>query len=158
MQREPLRLSRPDHDFLLTVITKGRTAARVFKRATALLELHRGQTLSAVAAALRVTRQTVAQWRNNYQASGLQALADQPRAGRPARIDGKQRAQLTASACSTPPAGRARWTLRRLADKAVELGYCERLSHTKARRVLKKTNSGPISRSSGVSGRWTLLS
>jgi transposase len=144
MQQEPLSLSQADHDFLLTVSAKGRTAAKVFKRATALLELHRGQTLSAVAASLRVTRQTVAQWRNNYQAAGLQALEDQPRAGRPVRIDGRQRAQLTALACSTPPAGRARWTLRLLADKAVELGYCERLSHTKARQILKKTLSSPI--------------
>jgi len=48
-------------------------------------------------------------------------------------IDGKSRAAITALACSTPPSGRARWTLRLLADKAVELGLCESLSHTKAR-------------------------
>jgi hypothetical protein len=44
-------------------------------------------------------------------------------------------------ACSTPPEGRARWTLRLLADQAVELGYCTGLSHTQARKILKKTNS-----------------
>ena len=43
-------------------------------------------------------------------------------------------------ACSTPPEGRARWTLRLLADKVVELGHCPRLSHTAARKILKKTN------------------
>jgi transposase len=119
--------------------TKGQTAARAFKRATALLELHRGQTLLAVAASLQVSRQSVAQWRDLYQSSGLQALEEQPRSGRPIRIDGKQRACLTALACSEPPIGHARWTLRLLADKAVELGYCESLSHTKARSILKKT-------------------
>ncbi len=141
VQKEHLRLSQADHDFLLTVTSKGRTAARVVKRATALLELHRGRTLSAVADSLHVSRQAVAQWRDRYQASGLQALEEKPRSGRPVRIDGKQRAHLTALACSAPPEGRARWTLRLLADKAVELGLCARLSHTKARQVLKKTLS-----------------
>jgi hypothetical protein len=56
-------------------------------------------------------------------------------------IDGPQRAQVTALACSTRPRGRARWTLGLLADKAVELGYCGQLSHTQARRILKKTTS-----------------
>lgn len=139
MQKEHLKLSQADHDFLITMTTKGQTAARVFKRATALLELHRGQTLLAVAASLQVSRQSVAQWRDHYQSSGLQALEEKPRAGRPIRIDGKQRACLTALACSSPPTGHARWTLRLLADKAVELGYCQSLSHTKARSILKKT-------------------
>lgn len=141
MQKEHLKLSQADHDFLITMTTQGQTGARVFKRATALLELHRGQTVLAVAASLHVSRQSVAQWRDHYQSAGLQALAEKPRSGRPIRIDGKQRACLTALACSEPPAGHARWTLRLLADKAVELGYCENLSHTKARSILKKTNS-----------------
>lgn len=144
MHKEHLTLSQADHDFLITMTTKGQTSARVFKRATALLELHRGQTLLAVANSLHVSRQTVALWRDLYQSSGLQALAEKPRSGRPVRIDGKQRASITVLACSSPPQGRARWTLRLLADKAVELGLCESLSHTRARVILKKTNSSPI--------------
>jgi putative transposase len=144
MHKEHLKLSQADYDFLITMTTKGQTAARVFKRATALLELQRGQTLLAVANSLHVSRQSVAQWRDLYQSSGLQALAEKPRSGRPIRINGKQRASITALACSTPPVGHARWTLRLLADKAVELGLCESLSHTKARSVLKKTNSSRI--------------
>lgn len=141
MPTEHLELSQADYDFLITMTTTGQTAARVFKRATALLELHRGQTLRAVATSLHVSRQSVAQWRDLYQASGLKALEEKPREGRPIRIDGKQRAAITALACSEPPTGHARWTLRLLADKVVELGLCESLSHTKARSVLKKTNS-----------------
>jgi len=144
MQKEHLILSQADHDYLRAMTTQGQVAARTFTRATALLELHRGQTLGAVAESLRVTRQSVAQWRDRYQAGGLQALGENPRSGRPVRINGKQRARLTALACSTPPEGRARWTLRLLADKAVELGLCEGLSHTKARQILKKTNSALI--------------
>jgi putative transposase len=139
MNKEHLELSQADHDFLIRMTTTGQTSARVFKRATALLELNRGQTLLSVATSLHASRQSVARWRDLYQSSGLQALEEKPRSGRPIRIDGKQRAQLTALACSTPPRGHARWTLRLLADKAVELGFCESLSHTRARSILKKT-------------------
>ena len=126
------------------MISKGQLPARVFKRATALLELNRGQTLCAVSETLQVSYQTIAQWRDNYHSNGLKALEDKPRPGRPVVIDGKSRASITALACSTPPRGRARWTLRLLADRAVELGYCESLSHTRARSLLKKTNCNLI--------------
>ena len=59
-------------------------------------------------------------------------------------IDGPQRAKITARACSTPPPGHARWSLRLLADKAVELEYCEHLSHNAVKEILKKTLSSPI--------------
>lgn len=144
MQKEHIKLSQADQEFLMTIISKGQLPARVFRRATALLELPRGQTLCAVSETLQVSYQTVAQWRNNYQSGGLQALEDKQRKGRPVVIDGRQRAAITALACSTPPSGRARWTLRLLADKAVALGFCESLSHTKARSILKKTNGNLI--------------
>jgi putative transposase len=144
MHKEHLKLKPADHDFLSTLVSKGKSSAKLFRRATALLELNRGQTISAVAETLQVSRQTVTTWRDKYQSRGLQALEDAPRSGRPIVIEGKQRASITALACSTPPEGRARWTLRLLADKAVELGFCERLSHTSARKILKKTLSSRI--------------
>ncbi len=152
MRKEHLKLSQPDQDFLMTTIAKGQTSARVFKRATALLELHRGKTLRAVSETLNVTDNSVATWRDNYLAQGLDCLQDQPRSGRPVVIDGTQRAKLTALACSSPPDGHARWTLRLLADKVVELGYCEHLSHMQARQILKKTRSNRTSRKPGASG------
>jgi transposase len=76
-----------------------------------------------------------------YREKGLQALHDRPRSGRPIKIDGEQRAKITALACSTPPEGYAEWSLRLLADKAVELDFCEQISHTQVRTILKKTNS-----------------
>lgn len=138
MQKEHVKLSQIDQDFLTSLLAKGQTSVRVFKRATALLELHRGKTLSAVANSLQVSSFTVATWRDNYLANRLSALHDKPRSGRPIEIDGSQRAKLTALACSSPPEGRARWTLRLLADKAVELRYCDHLSHTAAKQILKK--------------------
>ena len=76
----------------------------------------------------------------NHRLSSLQDLE----AGRPLEIDGWQRAKITALACSQAPAGYERWTLRLLADKAVELGYCEHISHTEVSTILKKTISSPI--------------
>lgn len=55
-------------------------------------------------------------------------------------IDGNQRAKVTALACSEAPEGYERWNLRLLANKAVELGYCEHISHTEVAGILKKTN------------------
>jgi transposase len=106
---------------------------------------HRGQAPADIAPLLQVSQQTVYNVKRRFLEGGLQAaLYDQPRSGRPIEIDGTQRAKITALACSTPPAGRARWTLRLLADKAVQLGHVQRLSHTTARQILKKTNSDRI--------------
>lgn len=71
---------------------------------------------------------------------GLQCLHDKARSGRPIVIDGKQRAKVTALACSAAPEGHARWGLRLLADKVVELGYCDSISHTQVGNILKKTS------------------
>jgi transposase len=140
MRKHHLSLTTADRTYLQTLVKKGSLRARTYQRATALLELDRGQTMTAVTQTLGVSYPTVCSWREKYRAQGLAAaLHDQRRSGRPVVIDGQQRAKVTALACSTPPRGRARWTLRLLADKAVELGYCEQLSHTHARRLLKKT-------------------
>jgi transposase len=104
------------------------------------LELDRGKTYTEVSETLQVTIPTLSGWAAKYLENGLDVLQDQPRSGRPIEIDGKQRAKITALACSTPPEGYAQWSLRLLADKAVELGYCEHLSHTEVGEVLKKTN------------------
>jgi putative transposase len=141
MVDQPFAWAKTDQKHLTAITRRGPSKARTFQRASALLQLQAGHTLLHVAEALQVSRQSVARWRDCYLQAGLQALDEKPRSGRPVRIEGKQRAQLTALACSTPPEGRARWTLRLLADKAVELGYCGSLSHTGVRQILKKTNS-----------------
>jgi putative transposase len=151
---QPLTLNNHETRSLTKLLTRGAASARSLARARILDLLHRSHHPTEVAASLQVSVQTVYNVKRRYLAAGLEAaLFDQPRAGRPIEIDGRQRAQITALACSTPPQGRARWTLRLLADRAVELGYCESLSHTKARQILKKTVSSHISRSNGASGR-----
>jgi len=140
MKKEHVKLTATERAALTSLLAKGSLKAKAFKRATALLELDRGKTLQAVAATLGVDYNTVANWRDNYQAEGLQCLQDKPRSGRPIIIDGKQRAKVTALACSAAPEGHARWGLRLLADKVVELGYCKSISHTQVGNILKKTS------------------
>jgi transposase len=140
MKKPHVKLSDVDREFLKNLIKQGEATAKIYRRALALLELNRGHTYTAVSKTLQVTQITLSSWAKKYQENGLQMLADQPRPGRPIEIDGHQRAKITALACSDPPEGYAEWNLRLLADKAVELGYCESLSHTSVRRILKKTN------------------
>lgn len=139
-KKQHVKLSDVDREFLENLLNQGEATAKIYRRGLALLELNRGHTYTAVSKTLQVTQTTLSSWAKKYQENGLQVLADQPRPGRPIEIDGHQRAKITALACSDPPAGYAEWNLRLLADKAIELGYCESLSHTSVRRILKKTN------------------
>jgi putative transposase len=76
-----------------------------------------------------VTRETVINWEKRYRQEGLQMLHDKPKPGHPIEIDGVQRGKITALACSESLGGHHRWNLRLLSDKAVELNYCEHVSH-----------------------------
>jgi putative transposase len=141
MKKEHVTLSQEDRTYLQNLLTKGSLPAKKYKRATALLELDRGRTFTEVAAIVGVVYQTVSTWAQKYEATGLAFLEDKPRPGRPTVIDGLDRAKITALACSDPPEGYERWSLRLLADKAVELELVESISYGEVRLILKKTNS-----------------
>jgi putative transposase len=140
MKKEHVKLTETDRAFLEALIRKGELKARAYRRALGILELDRGKSLTEVAKTLQVSIASVSNWAKEYRERGLQVIQDQPRSGRPIVIDGQQRAKITALACSEPPEGYAQWSLRLLADKAVELGYVEGISHTEVRTILKKTN------------------
>jgi len=90
---------------------------------------------------LKVARNTIRQIRFRYIQKGLMAaLNEQSRTGAPKKFTGRQRANITAIACSKPPQGRSRWTLRLIADKVVEMKVSEEISHQTIKRILKKTN------------------
>jgi transposase len=144
MKKQHLKLTEADERYLTEYLSKGQVQARIVRRATALLHLNQGATIQAAADILKVEHWTVSIWRNNYVESGLDFLQDKPRSGRPVGIDGEQRAKITALACSETPAGRAKWSLRLLAEKIVELGFCEEISHTQVGKILKKTNYSRI--------------
>ena len=140
MKKQHVQLTETDRTDLEALISQGEAKAKIYRRALGLLELDRGKTYTAVSEVIQVTIPTLSGWAADYAANGLKALEDQPRSGRPVAIDGKQRAKITALACSTPPEGHAQWSLRLLAEKAVELDYCEHVSHTEVGVILKKTN------------------
>jgi len=144
MKKQHLKLTEADERYLTEFISKGQAKARVVRRAAALLQLNQGATIQAVAETLKAEHWTVSRWRNSYLESGLDFLQDKWRVGRPIKIDGEQRAKITALACSETPAGRAKWSLRLLADKIIELQMCENISHTEVGKILKKTNYSRI--------------
>lgn len=139
-QHQYLQLTDDHLSYLTTLLAKGTLNARVARRASALLQLHQGLSLNKIAENLGVTCQSVAVWRDKYFEEGVHFLKDKPRSGRPNFFDGVTRAQITALACSEAPAGYAKWSLRLLADKAVELKLVEDVAYTTVRNLLKKTN------------------
>jgi putative transposase len=144
MKRQHVKLTAEDREYLEGLISKGSLSTKSYRRALSLLELDRRKTYTVLSETLQVSIPTISGWAKGYKENGLQVLYDQPRPGRPIEIDGEQRAKITALACSEPPAGYAQWSLRLLAEKAVELDFCEHVSHTEISDILKKTNSNRI--------------
>ena len=150
----PVKLSKDERSSLTNILRRGSTPARVNARARTLDLLHRGRHPEEIASTLGLSLQTVFNIKRRYLSQGFEvALYDRPRSGKPPRIDGAARARITALACSKAPRGHARWTLRLLADKAVELGFCESISHETVGVVLKKTDSNRIAKGRGASAR-----
>jgi transposase len=89
--------------------------------------------------ALKVSKSTVSRIRKRYCEGGLDfALNEKPRIGAPRKIDSRLETQLTLLACSEPPEGRSRWTVRLLADRLVEMEFVDSISHMSVQRLLKK--------------------
>lgn len=146
--RSVVKLSEEERSQLKGLLRRGAAPARVHTRARILLlaDRSRGErrTDEQVAAAVLTSLMTAKRTRWRFLQEGLEAaLAEKPRPGRPPKITGEIEAQLTVLACSQPPEGHARWTLRLLADQLVELGYLESISHTAVADRLKKTKSNP---------------
>jgi transposase len=137
----------------LIAMTKNKSSkSKVIRRALVLLELNTGKSYREVASILHIGEIAVAALAKKYRTIVQEAndnptdeqrysvLYDKERSGRPPRISGDEQAKITALACSKPPKGHGQWSLRLLADKVVELEYCDRISHTSVGNILKKTN------------------
>jgi len=135
-------LTEEEQGYLLDVIHKGKTTARRVARAHILLHAAAGATDEEIAQTLHRGLSTVHRTRQRFVDEGLTAaLSEQPRSGSPPALTGKQAAYLIALACSTPPAGRRRWTLQLLADRFIERRQIDMISPDTVGRVLKKTTS-----------------
>lgn len=144
MKKEHVTLRKKDKAYLEKLVKQKDTPIKMYKRALALLELDRGRSYTEVSQSIGVVIQTTSRWAKKYRETGLEFLKDKARPGRPRVIDGLQRAKITALACSDPPEGYERWSLRMLADKAIELKLVETISYGEVRLVLKKTISNRI--------------
>ncbi len=139
-----VNLTDEEHITLRELVRKGMASARKVTRAHILLQANDGASDQTIADTLHIGRATVERVRKRFVEGNLaRALNDAKRPGAKRKLDGKQEALLVATACSTPPEGRARWTMQLLADKLVTLTDLEGLSDETVRRTLKKTPSSP---------------
>src|SRR5471032_2901429 len=156
-----VRLSGEEREQLETLLGKGKSPARRLLKARILLkadvsEGRAGWSDSRIIRALDTSPSMVYRVRQQLVEEGLEAVLRRKQRATPevARIfDGEKGAKLIALACSKPPKGRARWTLRLLEKKVVELHIVDRASDSTIGRALKKTFSNPIVDSAGSSRR-----
>jgi transposase len=147
MARYRITLTKEEREALETMTRSGKIPAKKFMHARALLLCDAGEhrnpwKVADVAEALGVTPRTIEHLKQRFVEEGLEsALVRKPRnKPREVAFDGSFDARLTALACSEPPEGRKRWTIRLLADKAVELKIADSVSTMTVQRSLKKTN------------------
>jgi transposase len=145
-----VKLKRDERKQLLKLVHDGKGAVKALTHAHILLKADqsKGQphwTDEAIAEAFNISLATVERVRQTYVRQGLDAAVKRRARSqeRSRRLDGKQEAHLLALACSDPPTGHGRWTLRLLADRMVKLDYADELSYETVRRTLKKMNSNP---------------
>mgnify|MGYP003986146871 FL=1 len=133
------------------IVRRGKHSARKIRRARSLLHSHEGMSAPRIADLLDVHSDTAYRTRRLFVTGGLDAaLEELPRSGQPRRLDGRGAATLIALACSSPPEGRAVWTMQLLADRLVEMSVVESISDETVRLTLKKGISSHGSTSSGA--------
>ncbi|WP_044211804.1 helix-turn-helix domain-containing protein [Flammeovirga sp. OC4] len=141
MKRDHIQLSEKEKNHIKELLSNGDIKSRVNLRLTSLLLLNEQKTYKEVAATLQVRIATISDWKKKYKTEGLNSLLEEkPRSGRPASLTDENKAKIIALACSTPPEGYSKWTLRMLAGKVVELGYTDKISHTHVQEILTKAN------------------
>ena len=159
--RYRVTLTDQERNELEALTRLGKTNAKKFIRARALLLCDAGRggpawTVADTAAALGVTSRTIEHLKKRFVEAGLEAALERKPREKPPReviFDGAFEAKLIALACSDAPKGRRRWTVRLLAEKAVELNFASSVSHMTVQRVLKKMNLSLIDVSTGKSER-----
>jgi len=133
-------LTEDEREQVLEVTRKGKVSTRKVTRARILLKADEGWTDEQIIAALDTSVRTVERTRKRFVEGGLEkALNDDPRPGARRKLDGRGEAYLLALTCSEPPDDHDHWALRVLADRLVELGVVDSISHEAVRQTLKKT-------------------
>ena len=147
-----VNLRDDERTLLRELIKKGKGSARHLRRAHILLLADEDKTDETIAATLHTSIPTVERTRKKFVEGNVDwALSDKPHPKRGSKLNAKGRARLVATACSTPPTGRAKWSMQLLADRLVELKIVDEISDETVRLELKKMNLSPGKKSSGVS-------
>jgi transposase len=142
--RYRVELSQAERDELATMLSGGKHAARRLKRAQVLLAADAGRSDDEIARAVAVGGSTVYRTKRRFVEGNLQrALSEEPRPGAERKLSGKEEALLVATACASPPQGRARWTLELLAGAMVKLTEHQSLSRETVRRRLAENHLKP---------------
>jgi transposase len=142
--RYRVELSEVERSELTALLRGGRHAARTLKRAQILLAADAGESEEAIARHVSVSASTVGRTKRRFVEGNLErALSEEPRPGAARTLSGREEALLVATACSDPPAGRARWTLELLAGEVVRLTGHDSLSRETVRRRLAENDLKP---------------
>lgn len=149
-KRHRVALTAEERGWLTELISKGTAKARRLAHARVLLQADESDGAPAltdgqVAAAVQVSTRTVERVRRLFVEEGMEAALRTHVPGArlyATKFDGEQEARLVSVACSEPPDGKSRWTLRMLAERVVELKVVDSVSHEAVRRALKKTSCG----------------
>jgi transposase len=139
-----IRLNDEDVEYLRVFIKKGRKSARELTRARILLLVNEGRTETEIKDILGICRATVSNIKKRYREKGLQrALTENPRSGQPKKYTEKEEAEIIATACTDPPRGRKRWTIRLLTAKLKSRKGFKTINRESVRLILKKAKLSP---------------
>jgi len=147
MIRYTIKLTKGEVSELMDIVNKGSHTSQTFRTAYILLNCDEGRysekvTNDQISRVLKVGMRTIDRVKKKFVEEGFEAVLERRATGRvyEKKIDGDTEAKLITLCCSEPPKGFAKWSLRLLADKMVELKYVESITHVTVRNVLKKTN------------------
>lgn len=144
MKANPIQLTAGERGFLESFRSKGQHSAREVTRAHILSALEAQVPTAQIQQVLGVSRMVIWRTQSAYQEKGLDyALSDVSRPGQPAKYSTAQQAEVVALACSQPPAGAARWTIRLLTIAARHRPKLESINRESMRQILKKTSVNP---------------
>jgi len=136
---DKINLREKEVEYLHDFLKKGRKSARELTRAHILLFTHEGKTEMEIKDTLRISRATVSNTKKRYREEGLQnALTEKPRSGQPKKYTNKQETEIIAMACTNPPKGRNRWTIRLLTKRMKRRNGFETINRETVRLILKK--------------------
>jgi len=149
MKKYIVTLTSDEREMLNNLVSKGKHQSQKILNALILLDCDTGEfqkarsTNEEIARVLNISMKKIDRVKKRFVEEGFDYALDKRPADRvyPKKADGDFEAHLVALSCSEPPEGFSRWSLRLLADKAVELDYIDAISHEAVRRILKKTNS-----------------